>query len=112
MLRIREGEFLKQNLNADENGRFSTIVQFPEDLPYGSFTIEAVREGKGAPSPLLRSLKLIRTMSFWSTRCAERMARKTTKIADEAAFWSGFPPLSPTRHRELGRPVGHRSTSR
>ena len=31
--------------------RFSTMVQIPEDLPYGSFTIEAAREGKVGPPP-------------------------------------------------------------
>jgi hypothetical protein len=51
VLTIREGAFLKQAVRADENGRFSTIVQIPEDLPYGPFTIEAARKGKAGSPP-------------------------------------------------------------
>jgi hypothetical protein len=52
VLRIREGDFLKQDVRADENGRFSTMVQVPDDLPYGFFTIEAAREEKTGPPPV------------------------------------------------------------
>jgi hypothetical protein len=51
VLTVREGAFLSQVVRADENGRFSTIIQIPEDLPYGPFTIEAAREGKAGSPP-------------------------------------------------------------
>jgi hypothetical protein len=51
VLTIREGAFLNQVVRADENGRFSTVIQVPDDLPYGPFTIEATRENKAGPPP-------------------------------------------------------------
>jgi hypothetical protein len=41
-LRIRESESLKGSARVGKDGVFSTSVQIPEDLPYGTFTIEAV----------------------------------------------------------------------
>lgn len=77
-LKIREGEFLKQNVSADENGRFSTIVQIPEDLPYGSFTIEAAREGKAGPQPFASFAK-----AYSDNELLERAKREKNGSEDE-----------------------------
>jgi hypothetical protein len=37
-----QGELLKQSVRVGKDGVFSTSVRLPEDLPYGTFTIEAV----------------------------------------------------------------------
>jgi hypothetical protein len=41
-LLVRQGERLKQSVRAGKDGTFSTSVRVPEDLPYGTFTIEAI----------------------------------------------------------------------
>ncbi|MFN2418912.1 MAG: WD40/YVTN/BNR-like repeat-containing protein [Candidatus Limnocylindria bacterium] len=41
-LRIRESELLKRGGRVGKDGMFSTSLRLPEDLPYGTFTIEAV----------------------------------------------------------------------
>jgi len=47
-LRIHESESLKWSVRADKDGVFSTSVRLPEDLPYGTYTLEVIvgPEGK------------------------------------------------------------------
>ena len=71
VLTIREGAFLKQAVRADQNGRFSTIIVVPADLPYGRFTIEAAREGKPGPPPFAVFAK-----SYADESSAERKGHK------------------------------------
>jgi hypothetical protein len=71
VLTIREGAFLKRPVRTDENGRFSTIVQMPADLPYGPFTIEATREGKGGSPPFASFTK-----AYVDDELAERKMRE------------------------------------
>ena len=42
MLRSRELETLQTPVRVDEKGQFATTLPFPESLPFGTFTLEAL----------------------------------------------------------------------
>lgn len=57
---VRGSELPKQVLRVDKSGQFSTTVKLPEDLPYGSFTIEAVL---GSTDEILTAANFVKSYS-------------------------------------------------